>query len=255
MLKIDRLHFLIAASFLLLVFDYFNLLKILKTPGNSLILPVKRGIYTSFNGIKSLGRIIGNFPQIQEKVSDNKNLEKTNAELDLKVAQLTLENAKLRQQLEAPLPPSFKFLPATVVSVSRYMEVWVGRKDKVKEGMAVLDGITLVGKVSSVSDDRSQVLLVNDREMTIPAKSLRGAKGLVVGQTGGQIIFDKILQKDPLFIDDLVTTAGEAGIPPDLSIGKIAHINSDDVSPYKQAKLAPLVDYSALKLVFILTAT
>lgn len=254
MVKIDKLNFLIVISFLLLTFDYFGILKAFTNLSAKITLPVKREIYTSYHEIRFFGQILGNFSQIQKQVLENKKLYKTNQELDLKVAQLTLENTKLRQQLEAPLPPSFKFLPATVVSVARYMEVWAGKKDKVKEGMAVLDGTTLIGKVISVSDDRSQVLLVSDREMTIPAKTSRGAVGVVVGQTGGLVTLEKVLQKDPLFIDDLVVTSGDRGIPPDLLIGKIAHINSDDVSPYKQAKLVPALDYSSLKIVFILTA-
>lgn len=254
MIKIDRLYFFIIISFLLLTFDFFGLLKTFTAFTDRIILPVKKEVYISHLAVLNFGQIVGNYSQIQKKFEDNQKLGKNNEELSLKVKLLVEENAKLRSQLEAPLSASFQFLPAQVISVSRYMEVAAGTKNNVKPGMVVIDGISLVGKIISVSQERSTVILPSDPESTIPAKTTRGTKGLVVGRGGGLVILDKILQKDPLFLEDLIVTSGENGFPPNLLIGKIINITSYDVSPYKQAKLVPILDYSLEKTVFILTS-
>ncbi|MBI5451928.1 rod shape-determining protein MreC [Candidatus Gottesmanbacteria bacterium] len=255
MIKIEQIHLFIIISVFLLIFDFFGLLKDFTAFADRIILPVKKEVYVSHLTVLNFGQILGNYSQIQKKFEDNQKLGRSNEELSLKVKLLTEENTKLRSQLEAPLPSSFQFLPAQVISVSRYMEVAAGTKDNVKPEMVVIDGVSLVGKIISVAEGRSTVMLPSDPESAVPAKTTRGTKGLVVGRGGGLVILDKILQKDPLFLEDLAVTSGENGFPPNLLIGKIINITSDDVSPYKQAKLAPILDYIGEKTVFILTSS
>jgi cell shape-determining protein MreC len=132
------------------------------------------------------------------------------------------------------------------------MEISVGSKDKTEKGMIVVDGDVFIGKVVSVSNRRSLIMLPTDEELTIPVKTSRGAKGIVTGLAGQDIILDKVLQKDPLFLDDLVATSGEEDIPPNLLIGKISYIMTSDVAVYKQAKVTPLVDYQKEQTVFVI---
>ncbi len=254
MVKLERIHWLLIISFFLALFDFAGFLGGLRGVTVQVVLPVKQSVYNLSLAVRSLGVVMSEYPQIADIAQNNLNLKKTNEELKIQVRALTDDNAKLRSQLGAPLPPSFQFALAHVVSISRYMEVDVGTNESVKPGMSVVDGISLVGRVLSVSSNRSQVILPFDPDFSIPGKTSRATAGLVVGQGNNVVILDKVLQKDPLFLDDTVVTSGAGGLPSNLLIGKISHITSDDVSPYKQAKISPVIDYSKETLVFIITS-
>lgn len=174
-------------------------------------------------------------------------------ELSVRIKELTDENASLRTQLGAPQPVNSKIIPAKVVSVAKFMEINAGSFDRIKPGMTVVDGTTFVGKIIKVEEFRSLVILPHDGDSSIPVRTSRGTRGELVGQAG-VILMDKILQKDPVFLDDLVVTSGEKEYPPNLVIGKITNVNTDDVSVYKQAKIMPNVDYDTLDYVIILTS-
>ena len=119
--------------------------------------------------------------------------------------------------------------------------------------MAVLDGSFLVGRIRDVSAYRSQVVLLTDEDIKVPAITDRGTRGRVSGSFNKSIVFNEVLQKDPLFLDDLVSTSGEEGFPPDLIIGKISHIDSDDAAVYKQAAVVSLAETAVRKKVFVTT--
>lgn len=248
-----RIVTLISISILLIIFDHLGLLQIVKSPVGGLIIPLKSGVYQSKLFVQNFSQAVISYRELSSLLEIKTKLIKENTELRLKSDQLTEENKKLRSQLEAPLPSSYHFIPAQVLTVLRYMEIGVGEGNGVKTGMSVVDGISLVGKVVSVEKSRSKVMLLNDGDLSVVAVTSRGTTGLVSGQYGQTVLMDKILQKDPVFLEDEVTTNGTDDFPPNLLIGKIIHINSDDVSVYKKAKIDPLVDYKTLKTVFIIS--
>lgn len=219
----------------------------------TVVLPLKENVYQANIFFQSFSKVVLRYPELVKIMEEKMVLKKTKEELELANQILKEENLKLRHQLEAPLPPFFQFIPATVVSVSRKMELFVGGKEKIIPGMAVVEGTTLIGKIDEVQNNRSTVLLVSDPESQIPARTSRGARGIVVGYGKEMVILDKILQKELLFLDDTVFTSGEGGFPPNLLIGKVVHIKSEDVSPYKQAKLEIPIVYDLLKTVFIIS--
>ena len=254
MVKLERIHWLIIISFFLAVFDRAGIFSGIKGFTSILVLPVKQSVYTFSLAVKSLDTVLTDYGQIADIAQNNVSLEKKNSELQIQVQSLTADNAKMRSQLGAPLPSSFQFVPAHVVSVSRYMEVDAGSEQNIRPGMGVVDGDSLVGKVISVSRGRSSIILPTDTDFTLPAKTSRGTNGTIAGEGNDVVLLDKVLQKDPLFQDDTVVTSGAGGIPSGLLVGKISHITSDDVSPYKQAKIDPAIDYRKETLVFIITS-
>ncbi len=219
-----------------------------------LVSPLKTSVYTGMVSIKESREIILHYSQIARIAVDAQKQNKINMELSVKIKELVIENAKLREQLGAPIPATYKIIPGKVISVSKLMEISGGSLEQIKAGMVVVDGTTYIGKVSKVEEFRSWVLLPHDPQSNIPVKTSRGTRGEVIGQAGEVILMDKILQKDQVFLDDLVVTSGEGGYPPNLIIGKIIHVNTDDVAPYKQAKIMSPVDYNTQTYVYILTS-
>jgi len=253
-MKNNRFYLLFGISVMLILLDYFSLLTPFKTPFEVFAVSVKSGVFATSTTIGNFGNILIQYSSIEKAFEERDKLKKENEEAKVTVEALTQENTLLRNQLQAPLPPSYQFIPAYVVGVTGSMELAAGLSSGIAKGMTVVDGATLIGKVTAVSGVRSTVVLPWSTEITIPAKTSRGAKGTVIGQLGDKIILDQVLQKDQLFLSDVVTTTGEGGFPPNLLIGKISHITTDDVSVYKTAQIIPAADYKKERLVFIISA-
>lgn len=252
--KKNLTYWLVVCSFITLLLDYFGKLDTIKAPLDQIIIPVKNRVFSLSVFPKSFFSGIAHFPKLDQMTRELALLRQDKEELDLQVSLLSEENKKLRSQLEAPLSPSFKYIPAQVISLSRFLEINVGKREGVAQGMPVIDGTTFVGKIITVNPSRSLVMLPTDLESSIPVKTMRETKGVAVGQSGETIVFDKILQKDPLFLNDLVVTSGEANFPPNLLFGKVAHIITDETSVYKKAKIEPAINYQDERYVFVISS-
>ena len=167
------------------------------------------------------------------------------------------ENEKIRKLLGTNLPPSWKLLLAHVTGLTDLMHLDVGEKQQVKIGMGVVSDNLLVGKVIEVSDYGSLVQLPNSTGARIPVVIKRPnaagiqARGLLIGQYGGQLLLDKVLQAEDIKKGDLVVSSGDEGFLADLVIGQINDVLGKSAELYQRARVEPLVDYRQLTVVFI----
>lgn len=242
---------LVSFSLTFILLDNFHLIDFLKKPVDKQIIFLKERAYDSTLFLRVLPQTVLNYRSILEKEKKMATLEDQLLNLKIRNQSLKEENEDLRRQIQAPLSLSFKIIPAKVISLSRFLEIAVDG-GLVRQGMPVVYGDILLGIVHKVDDQRSLVMLTTDQDLEIPAKSEKGAKGIVLGQFSNSLLFDKVLQKDTLFLNDLVLTSGEGGYPADLIIGKVTHIISDDVAVYKQAKLETVTDIDSKKNVFVI---
>jgi len=254
MISSAKLQVFLILSFVIIIADYFQMLGFVHGASDRVIIPIKQGIRNTAVSMELFRTVYARFPEISNTIEENKILRQSFEELQLESGRLREENIKLRKQLESPLPPSFHFAVASILAVSRYLEIGVGSAEGVKEKMPVVDGNTLIGTIAFVSRHRSSVMLLNDLDAKVAAKTARGVRGTVGGQTGSSIVLSNVLQKDPLILDDQVFTSGEDDLPPDLLIGKIARVSSDDVSVYKQAILTTPIAFDNLHTVFVITS-
>lgn len=166
------------------------------------------------------------------------------------------ENEHLKKLLGSPLPPKWKFKMARVIGVSEKMKIDQG-KDGIKEGMTVVTENIYVGKVISTGENYSLIQLPIDLNSKIPVvvkkvgSSGIQARGLLVGQPGGKLLLDKVLQEEDIRQGDLVVTSGEEGYLSDLVIGQIKEVLKGTAEIHKQAIVLPLIDYSSLRFVFV----
>ncbi len=252
MAKKRSFFWLIFVSLLLFFSDYFGYIGSWKDSLEKLFIPIKKNIYqVRLLTINTLGAL-SLFPRYIEVIEERDKLKRENDQLSYRLKAKEEENKQLRVQLEAPLPANYKYIPAPVIGVDRYLQIGVGEEDNVAKGMSAVIGDLYVGKVVSVTKNRSFIILPTDPESKIPIKTSRGARGVAVGQTGKDIILDKVLQREPLFLDDMVATSGDEDFPVGLLIGKVKHITTSDVAVYKQASIEPSIDYYKEKFVFII---
>lgn len=246
-----KFFLLIILSLILIGLDYLKISKIFTKQAEPLITEIKDVIYQRTHHLKFVPTVIFNFENIVTEIGEKQKLTNENKQNRIKIQDLEEENNSLRKQLGAPLPPEFKFIPAEVIAISRYMEINIGSNNGVIQGMAVVEGTTLVGKILKTTEVRSQVQLLTDSDLSVPAISNRGSRGNIVGQLGEYMVFKDVLQKDPLFLEDIIMTSGEGELPKELLIGSVAKIDSDDADVYKSARIKSNNTYSLIKKVFV----
>ena len=246
-----KFFILVFLSTLLLILEYFNLSSPITFLAEPLITGTKRNIYQGVFNFRHFPEVVFNYEKITTYESEKQRYVNENRQFKLKLANLEKENADLRRQLDAPMPPTFRFIPADVIAVSRSMEINAGLLHGVAKDMIVVDGITLIGRVSKVTQSRAQVTLLSDSDLIVPAITSRGSRGNLTGQLSEFSLFKDVLQKDPLFLEDILVTTGEGGYPKELLLGTVVRIDSDDVAVYKQAQIKPFSNPALLKKVFV----
>jgi len=134
-----------------------------------------------------------------------------------------------------------------------------GARDGLQIGMAVIagDGI-FVGKISTLEEDVSTVLLVSDHGSRIAAAraGTHTLFGLVEGEGNGVAKLTLVPQAQALAQNDIIVTAGtEEKIPGDLAIGLVNDTQGQPTDPFKTATIEPLARPDALGLVVVLRPT
>jgi len=127
-----------------------------------------------------------------------------------------------------------------------------GSVDDVKRGELVVVKDILIGEVVSVGEVSSRVRLLSDAKTKIPAVSEDGVKGILKGEFGNSISFDKVVQGEKLARGQIIFSSGEAGIPKGLVLGKINKVENQPAALFQKADIQPLLPLDKLETVFII---
>lgn len=177
---------------------------------------------------------------------------------------LLSENARLRKQLAETQsvvsqqkyldPATYNLLPARPIGLSRYLKIDQGANAGIKIGQAVVFNDNYVGKIISSGERSSNIQLLADPDSKVAAFSqgLEGkAKGVLAGQFGSEILFDKILHEEIIKVGDLVYSEGTEGfLPRGLILGKVSQVMERENEIFKQAKVQSNFNIGDLDLVF-----
>ena len=139
---------------------------------------------------------------------------------------LEKENRELRQLLHFKTEPNLAYISARVIADTggayvRGLIVTAGKTDGVRDGMAVMTGDGLIGRVVEVGDWSSRVLLISDLNSRIPvAVADTGDRAILAGDNSPQpkLLF---MPRDAVATSGArVVTSGHGGVfPPNLPIG------------------------------------
>lgn len=173
------------------------------------------------------------------------------------------ENTALSDQFQTAYPQSYNLLPAQIIGAPGFIpgvstpNIFIlnkGSKDNLKVGQAVIIKDNLVGVISQISENLSQVNLVNNSSLSFTAKTQNGAVGVFKG--GGSLTINNILLSENVRADELVLTKGDMnndgiGIPPDLVVGKIISVDKNPSDLFQKAKMESSVNFTSLSTVFV----
>jgi rod shape-determining protein MreC len=176
------------------------------------------------------------------------------------------DNKALRDQFQTTSPKSSNLVPADIIgapgfisgfSVPETLILNKGTNDGVRLGDAVVYQSNLVGKVTQVTANLANVILLTNSSSLFTAKTLdTRAQGVAKGQGGGEMILDNVLLSDNLKKGDLVLTNGDidmqtSGFPPDLTVGRITSVSKNPSDLFQKAEVGSLLDFSKLEKVFV----
>ena len=178
---------------------------------------------------------------------------------------LSEENAKLRAMLElSKTSKDYKLIAANVISTDTQnwtssLTIDKGLKDGINKNDAVITEIGLVGYVSEVGRNWANVVTILDTSCSVGAIVERIEEYCII--QGDVSLIDKNLcaikyltTDTAVSVGDVVITSGSGGVyPAGVSIGKISEIKPNSNGVSRDAVIAPMVDFSDIGEIFVVT--
>ena len=177
-------------------------------------------------------------------------------------AEMTRENEQLRKSLGFQQHAPWKLQMAHVIAREpanwwRTVQIDRGSRDGMKINLPVLTPEGLVGRISEVSDTRSQVLLLGDPKCRVAAEIQETRENGVI--FGGSAVLDTSLvqlgylsRTSVLKPGQTVRTSGLGGIfPKGILIGQVVDFRTVDFGLYTEARVKLAVSLNVLEEVFV----
>jgi rod shape-determining protein MreC len=195
----------------------------------------------------------------QENIKLREGIKKLRFE-KFELAEAGIQNNRLKKLLDFKEIPSYPMVSANVIGGSPSLlrsEVIVvdrGSRDGISQGMPVASSEGIVGRVLSVGNRSSEVLLITDPVSAVDAFIHRTrVRGIVKGTDGG-CAMEYIEQNSDVSIGDKVISSGKEGFfPKGVIIGTVSDLETK--GSFISAQVSPFVDLDSLEEVVIILKT
>ena len=228
--KFSLLTLIFLSVFVIILGNFnFKVIKIIKLGINEFIYRSSFVLSIPENKIKKINIQIKEHMDLYDNYKNNElELEKLKQK-KLSNDFLILENQKLRNLIKESVKSEDIFAKVLMDKQSPYLKSVVlnkGTKDKVKIGMAIVDGVYLVGKIIEVNYTNSRALLLSDLNSKIPVLLEPIGMQAVASGTGknyGVIEYTKEEYQDEIKTKTLIVyTSGLGGLfKPGIPVGKV----------------------------------
>lgn len=198
-------------------------------------------------------------------------LRQQNASLQNDMARLQAQVVQLQQQVAETQAlaalvnfsrsnPESSYTAASVIGRDpspflHYIIIDKGSNDGLRRGMPVVTDQGLVGRVDAVISSAARVELITDPASVINVRLEKtGREAQLIGTISGDLALDLIPQDVVIGPGDVVLTSGlGGGYPTDLIVGQVLTVRKQDSDLFQQATIQPIVDFTQLKIVLIIT--
>lgn len=226
----------------------------------NLIAPIQAGVTKITSPFYHTSRSIGELLTMR---SENRRLKKEVARLRKEVVDLTeleRENRKLRKLIGFAEKASFRIAPAQVIgkSTSDWQANVIldkGWSDGIRKNMPVVVTEGLAGQIVAVASHASQAQLLIDQKSGVGAQIQETSEtGIAQGELGGGLKLLYIKKDSKAEKGDKVITSGLGGVfPKGIFIGVIVTVKKSEYALHKEIKVKPVVDFTRLEEVLIIT--
>ena len=131
----------------------------------------------------------------------------------------------------------------------------LGEEDNIKVNMIAVYGDYLVGKVSKVYDNYSELELITNPNSIVSARTEDDVLGIARGgdEENGLLYFQPSVYEDNLTVGDEIFTSGVSDIYPEgIKLGKIEKVNDKENYAYKMIILKPGFENKDLKELIVI---
>lgn len=222
----------------------------------------KARVITSFL-LYPVERVTGRFSSVES-------LEKENGELRAMVATLFQERERLlefagernrlRKLLDLKADSFYRFLPCEIIarsSTSFFRSIMVdrGAADSVRVGMAVVGYRGLVGRVSQVFPASSQVVLINNKAISVSCMNRRSrVVGMLEWDRGSFFRLEYVGKEEDVVVGDTLVTSGLGLLfPKGFPVGTVFQIMEDKGGISKRVRVASSANLNSIEELFIVT--
>jgi rod shape-determining protein MreC len=210
-----------------------------------------------------VNRVTGSLASIEELKDENSQLRAMVAELYQERERLVAfgeERNRLRRLLELKQDASFRFTSCEAIgrsSTSFIHSIMVdrGSADSVRVGMAVLNYRGLVGRVSQVFPSSSQVLLINNKSISVSCMDRRSrVVGMLEWDRGNFFRLEYVGKEEDIRLGDTLVTSGLGLLfPKGFPVGTVFRITDERGGISKRVRVASFADLNAIEELFIVT--
>ena len=197
-------------------------------------------------------------------------LEQENEALTKRVAELTLlanqselfmsENAQLRKLIGIQEQSRFKILISQILytpnnPLSQRVVIDRGANSNITPGQAVSDHQGIVGQVVRVMENKSEVALLDDRDMIIPIQIARnGLRGALHGNGRGRPLeLRHMAAVSDIQVGDVLMTSGIDGVyPPGFAVATVDKIDRNVDKNFAYIYCSPVGGVNRFRHVMIL---
>ncbi len=230
-----------------------------------LTLPVQRLLRDAGNELRSATGAVSDTAMLRQHSQE---LEQTIAQLtveNLRLKEIEAENVRLRSLLQfRDVNPSYTYKGGQVVgrlvanepsNLIHSILIDIGSNNGIESGMPVVTERGLVGRVTEVYSNAARVLLITDSSSNVNAMLQNTRlRGMLRGRTNQLPIMDYLPQDQSILVGDIVVTSGEGGrFPVGIPVGQVVEVEQNDVEMFQQAVVRTTVDFDTLETVLVVT--
>ena len=266
--KNRQLYISLILALLLLggVLDYLGYMSPVRNLVQTALLPLQSAVSETAQELSAQYQTTADVRALQAK---NTELETLTNELmveNVRLREVERENELLRQLLNYTRNnPQFTYETTVIkgrsigfdpTNLLYFVYVDVGARNGVANGMPVVTDRGLVGRVTAVGPNSSQVLMLIDPASAVNAIVQQSrTTGVVRGNIDGTLTMERIPPNETINPGDIVLTSGLGGNFPDkLVVGQVTEVIQRDQDMFQQARIRPTVDFGKLETMLIITS-
>ena len=259
-----RLAFFSFLAIAMIVIDSrIRVLETVRVGVGVVLYPVQQVLLIPSRTIDAVGDHFATLSSVQRENERMRQAELANAQILQQARELAVENERLRKLLDARerLPNASMLAPVlydTRDRFSRKIVLHAGSNEGLRPGNPVIDDLGVVGQVTRVFRDTSEVTLLTDKDQTIPVQILRnGLRGVAFGGVEpGTLDLRFMAPNADIVKDDLAVTSGLDGVyPPGLAVARVERLERATTDQFAHVVMRPLAGVeSHRQLLVLLTA-
>ena len=256
-----RLAFFSFLAIALIVIDSrIRVLETVRVGVGIALYPVQQVLLVPSRAFASVGEYFTSLSSLQQENKQLREAQIASAQALQQAQELAVENERLRKLLGAKERlPNASLLAAVLYETrdrfSRKIVLHAGANEGIRAGSPVIDDLGVVGQVTRVFRDTSEVTLLTDKDQSIPVQILRnGLRGVAFGGADpGTLDLRFMASNADLVKGDLAVTSGLDGVyPPGLAVARIERIERATTDQFARIVMTPLAGVESHKHLLVL---